>query len=472
MKILLINPPNINHISSVLPEAVEEKRGYNPPLGLLYLAGYIQKCSPKTEIKIIDCLAEELNYQQLEQKIIEFSPDVAGITTMSFTIIDGMETARLIKKINPKTKVVMGGPHVNIYGQETLNLGSVDFIVLGEGEKIFYDLVMNIDDENKLKQIAGLFFFDKNKNLVHTGLPGLIENLDEIPLPARNLINNNNYSSVLGTNKLVTTMMTSRGCPYRCIFCDRPHLGKIFRARSADNVIAEIKDSMKYGIREFLMYDDTFTIDRKRVIDICDKIINQKLDIIWDIRARVNTVDEELLKKLKESGCARIHYGVESGTSKILKVLNKGITLEEVEKAFALTKKAGIETLGYFMIGSPTETREDILQTIEFMKKIDPDYVHITIITPFPATNLYRMALEEKVIKSDVWREFAKNPTLDFKPPIWERELGREELSALLKKAYRSFYRRLKYILKTLKKIKSLDELLRKASAGLKILKI
>lgn len=472
MKILLVNPPTFNHIKSVLPEAIEEERGFNPPLGLMYLAGYLKKYSPEVELKVIDCQAEQTTYDELKKLIEYFKPDLVGVSVMSFTIIDGMEVAKITKKINQQTTIVFGGPHVNIYGKETLKLGNVDFIVLGEGEKIFNDLIHNLDNEEKLKQITGLIFFDSRNNYVHTGLPGLIPNLDELPSPARDVINNEKYSSILGTSKLVTTMMTSRGCPYKCLFCDRPQLGKIFRAISADKVVAEIKDSMQYGIREFLMYDDTFTIDKQRVMDICNKIIAEKLDIKWDIRARVNTVDEEILKKLKSAGCIRIHYGVESGTQKILNIMRKGITLEQVEKAFKLTKKLGIETLAYFMIGNPSETKEDIEQTIKFAKKIKPDYVHITATMPFPATDMYQMALEKKIIEKDVWLDFAINPTSDFTPPLWEEFVTAQELYQYIKKAYHQFYFRPSYIIKRLLALKSFDELMIKARAGLKMLKI
>jgi radical SAM superfamily enzyme YgiQ (UPF0313 family) len=204
-------------------------------------------------------------------------------------------------------------------------------------------------------------------------------------------------------------------------------------------------------------------------LDICDEIINKKLDIGWDIRVRVDSVDEEMLKKLKQAGCERIHYGVEAGTEKILKVLRKGITLEQAEYAFKLTKKIGISTLAYFMIGSPTETKDDILQTIEFAKRLNPDFVHITITTPFPATYIYKKALEEKIIKKDFWREFAINPDEKFQPEYFEENLTSDELLELIDYAYKSFYTRPIYILRELLQVKSFTEFKRKVKAGLKV---
>ena len=175
---------------------------------------------------------------------------------------------------------------------------------------------------------------------------------------------------------------------------------------------------------------------------------------------------------MKEAGCERIHFGVEAGTDKILQVLRKGITLEMAEKAFKLSKRAGIQTLAYFMIGSPTETKEDILATMKFAKKLDPDFVHVSIVTPFPATELYLLGLQKKIWPNDFWQEFAKHPTANFVPRLWESELSKEELVKLNKKFYKSFYFRPSYILKRLVKLSSPQEFLAKAKMGLKLLKI
>jgi len=470
MKILLINPPFKYTIQSCQPKILEEGLDFLPPLGLMYIAAYLKK-ETNHQIEILDTQVERLNYDQIEDRIKEKNPDIVGITAMTFTLIDVIKTAQTVKRVNPNIKIILGGPHVIIYPQETINIPEIDFLVLGEGEQIIKQLIENIHQPEKLKQLKGLVFKIKGE-IINTGMTEPIENLDTLPFPARRLTPYKKYFSVVSSNTPVTTMFTSRGCPYKCLFCDRPTFGKNFRARSAKSVVDEMEQCQKMGIKEIFIYDDTFGVDRQRVIDICNEILKSNLEIAWDVRTRVNTVDEEMLALMKKAGCQRIHYGVESGTTKILKVLRKGITLEQVKKAFEWTKKAGIQTAGYFMIGSPTETREDILTTIKFIKKLNPDYVHITTTTPFPATDLYKMALEEKIIASDVWREFAKNPKPDFIPPIWEKELSREELFSLLKRAYRSFYLRPKYIFKKIFQLKSPKDLFRKIKAGLKLFRL
>ncbi len=470
MKILLIHPPSLNPIESCLPKTIDEGRGFIPPLGLMCLASYIKKHSDH-EVEIIDSIVEELNYNKLEKRIEKSRPDMIGITAMTFALLDVLETAKLAKRINPQTIVVVGGPHPTIYPEETARFKEIDFCVIGEGEKPIIELMKNIADPKKLSEIKGLAFKGE-AGIINTGQSEFINDLDDLPFPRRQLVPYKKYFSSISSNFPITTMFTSRGCPYKCLFCDRPQLGKLFRARSAKNVVDEMEECEKIGIKEIFMYDDTFGTDRQRVIDICDEISRRNLKISWDVRTRVNTVNEEILLKMKKAGCERIHYGVEAGTQKILDVLRKGITLEMVEKTFKLTQKIGIKAEAYFMIGSPTETKEDILKTIEFMKKIKPDYVHITIVTPFPATDLYRLGLEQKVLPFDYWRRFAENPTPEFRPLFWEKELSREELGLLLKFAYRSFYLRPGYIFKKITQLKSWRDLLKKAKAASRLLKI
>jgi len=472
MKIIFINPP-VSKIENPTPlEALIEKEDPMPPLGLMYLAGYLEKYT-NHQIKILDCLAERINHNELKKIIAQENPDIVGITTMTFTLPDVVKTIKKIKQVNKKIKIILGGAHVHIYSKETIKLKGVDFCVLGEGEKPLKELLDNINNIKKLCNIKGIVFKDKNK-IINTGPSPFIQNLNILPFPARYLTPYKEYSSVLAKKFPVTTMITSRGCPFNCLFCDRPHMGNVFRARSADNVVDEMEECSKMGIKEIFIYDDTFSVDRQRVLDICSKMIKRKINIVWDIRTRVDTVNEEMLKALKKAGCQRIHYGVEAGTEKILKVLRKGITLEQVKNAFYWTKKAKIQILAYFMIGSPTETKEDILKTIKLAKKLNPDYVTFGILNPYPATELYKMGLEQKVLPYDYWKEFAENPTPNFRPYLyfWEKELSKEELSCLLRKAYRSFYLRPNYIIKKILQLKSIKELFIKARAAFNILKI
>jgi anaerobic magnesium-protoporphyrin IX monomethyl ester cyclase len=470
LKVLLVNPPRENLIESILPAVIEESRGLSPPLGILYVAAYARKYT-RHQIEILDCEAEGLTYPELRERIKGIDPEVVGITAMTFTLIDALKVARLVKEIKREVKVVLGGPHPHIYPEETVSFPEVDFVVQGEGERVFTELVDALDDMRKPSQIKGVVWKDNGK-VIRGEAAETIADLDSLPFPARDLTDIHRYCSVLARISHCTTMITSRGCPFRCRFCARPHLGSGFRHRSAGNVVKEFEECRAMGIREFLIYDDTFTGDRARVIDICEQVLEKGLKIHWDIRAHINTVDEELLKKLKQAGCERIHYGVESGNPDILKNLRKGATIERVKQAFRLTREAGIETLAYFMIGSPGESLATAGQSIALARELKPDYVHISILMPFPATELYQDGLESGVIQQDYWQEFARSPRKNFLPPVWEENLSRQELTRLLKKAYWDFYLSPAYILRRLARVRSLGELWRQLRAGLRIRKL
>jgi radical SAM superfamily enzyme YgiQ (UPF0313 family) len=467
MKVLLINPPRENEIIGNNPPIIEEERGVNPPLGLLYVAAYLEKHS-KHSLSVIDAQVEKLDYDSLESRVSSAKPDIVGMTAMTMTMIDVLKTADIIKKTDKNIRVILGGPHVHLFPEETINLENIDHLVLGEGEEAFKELLDHIDDKPTLRDITGLVFKD-NGTTIHTGIRKPIRDLDSLPFPARRLVPFKKYTSLLSKEDIATTVFTSRGCPFKCSFCDRPHLGKAFRARGANNVVDELEECTKMGIREFLVYDDTFTVNKKRVIDICNEILRRKLNIGWDIRTRVDTVDEEILASLKKAGCQGIHYGIEAGAEKILKILNKCITIDQARHVFDMTRKHKIPILAYFMIGNPSEKREDILTTFRVIKDLKPDYVHLTILTPFPGTKIYLDGLNSGMIRKDYWREFAKNPSPDFVPPHWDEFFTREELNDLLIQGYKSFYMRPSYILKRIVKVRSFPEFKKKAAAGLKV---
>ena len=468
MKVLFINPPRENELVGNNPAIIDEERGYNPPLGLLYLGGYLKKYSDH-EVEVIDAQVEELSYPRLKERIREARPDVVGIGAMTFTILDVLQTAGLVKEISPDIPVVIGGVHAFEYPMETIKLPGIDFVLGGEGEKITLDLIQQLSGPRRFETVAGLTYLEGGE-VKQNPPPPLLQDLDTLPFPDRTLTPYRHYNSVVAKRSPITTMFTSRGCPFHCAFCSRPHLGKSFRYRSAANVVDEMEECLKLGIHEILVYDDTFTVNLARAGAVCNEIIKRDLDIGWDIRARVDCMDEKLLRKLKEAHCERIHYGVEAGTERILKVLNKGITLDQVRKTIAQTQAAGIQTLAYFMIGAPTETREEVMRTIDFALEIDPDFVHITILTPFPSTAIYDRGRQEGLFSHDHWQEFAADPRPDFQPPYWNAVFSDKELQELLQLAYKKFYTRPKYILKELKQISSWRELITKGKAGLKIL--
>lgn len=440
MKLLLINPPQKHTIEGNLPKYADESRGHIPPLGLLYTAAAVQE-NTTWQVQVVD--------MSVGDTLLGSKPDLVGITATTFTLIDVLDVAKQVKAIWD-VPVVLGGIHPTIYPEETLGLPNIDHVFTGESEETFP---------------LALDGLAKKRGIIVRGVPSPINTL---PIPARHLIAQEKYYSTLGHNRYLTTMFTSRGCPYRCIFCHRETMGNIFRARAANQVIEELRQITNSGISEVLVYDDTFTVDRRRVESICKGILSNGIKIDFDIRMRVDHADGELLALLKSAGCRRIHYGVEAATDRILGSLHKGITIAQVRRAFSATKKVGIETMAYFIIGSPGESYQDMEATIEFAKELGPNYCHFAVMTPYPATPLYQMGLDNGMYY-DYWREFARSPDLNWAAPYWP-ETNREVLLGLLDRAYRSFYWRPGWIVKEAIKTRSVKQVVKKGSTAIKML--
>ena len=444
MKILLVNPPQKYNIGGNLPSYVDGERGHLPPLGLLYVAAAIEQGN-KHRCSIIDIAAG--------QSLNEYNayPDLVGITATTFTLLEALEIAREVKKLW-KCKVMMGGMHASIFPIETALQAEIDYVFTGEAENCIAEVLDKMEQGEHIDKIIN----------------GTQTNVQELPLPARHLVNKERYNSLLGQSKYITTMITSRGCPFNCVFCHRKTMGRKFRFRTAEQIYDEMVEIKKLGIGEILIYDDTFTVDKGRVIELCRLIIDSKLKIAFDIRTRVDCVNEEMLKLLKKAGCKRIHYGVEASSNEMLKKLGKGIKLEQVENTFKITKKLKIQILAYFIIGSPDESISEIENTIVYSKKIQPDYCHFAIMTPYPDTPMYNTGLESGKY-NDYWTEFAKEPKVGFKAP-YLADNDKVIMEKLLDKAYKSFYLRPSWIIRETIRTRSIKSLKRKAVAGIKML--
>jgi anaerobic magnesium-protoporphyrin IX monomethyl ester cyclase len=470
MRVLFVVPPELHSIESSVPKQLESGKGIYPKLGLLYVAAFLESRCPDIELAVLDANAEALSYQQMGQKIHDYQPDLVGISTLTFNLIDAWKTTKLVKATVANAKVCLGGQHVTLYPDETLALEGVDFIVQGEGERCFTKLVKALEEGaqvDDLRAIQGLGFHGPDGPEKHL-LQDPIDTLDELPAPARHLVEQQHYDHVVAQGQRLTTMQTSRGCPAACLFCDIRKTK--FRTRSPQNVLEELNALLDQGVDDIFFVDDTITIDKRRIFDLCDLIIKNGRPFHFKISARVDTVTPELLKELKKAGCYRIHYGVESATPRLLKYLEKGQTLDKIRKAFQWTKQAGIGCFAYMMLGIPGETRQEMRDTVNFAIELNPDYVQFSICTPYPKTALYDSMRREGIIADDYWREFASHPTEDFRVRFWNRDFTEDQLRDIQSEAHRRFYGRWQYIAREVSRVRSWKSLKARARLGAKIL--
>ena len=469
MKVLLINPPDNYPISANIPEYASDK--HLPPLGLLYIASYLAAKSNHS-VKIYDAILHSATYNQIAEEALAY--DVIGITTITFQLIDVIETVKAIRKINKMVAIILGGPHLAVYPKETIRIPGVTYCLVGECDKTFTQLVNMLSEGKTNYHTIPVLYWNQDGEIHSNPADEFIQDLDQLPIPNRHLLEYEMYNSIFShldsKSHLVTTMFSSRGCPYKCIFCDRPNLGKSFRYHSSKRVVEEIEYCIELGIAEILFYDDTFNVVGERVTDICELILQKNLDIKWDIRARVNNVSYDVLKLMHRAGCRRIHFGVESGNEEILKVMKKGITRKLAREAFGNARKLGIETTGYFMFGCPNETLPQIQETLDFALELNPDYAHFSILTPFPGTPIYMDALKQGLFEKDYWREFSESPSPDFVPFFLPNTLPREQLIVILNRAYKTFYIRPKYLFRQAIRVASWNDFYRKAIIAKRII--
>lgn len=442
MKVMLVFP-NLSDVSvdeNLLDQCKFQIRGVYPPLGLAYIAGSLEQAGHT--VNFTDADAESLSMTALRKRIKAFSPDIAGLYCSTLMINKVREVAQLVKNINTDIVAVVGGPHLSVYPEITIRFSEFDIGVIGEGEIAMCEVTSAIQSKADLSNIKGIIF-RKNGDIIRTYPRNYISDLDTIPFPAWRLLPIEKYGDILTKTNEFATMVTSRGCPFNCIFCSPEcRLGRKFRYRSPENILEEIlllKND--FGVEEICFYDDTFTVDKKRVMKLCDEIINRKIDIKWECRTRVDLVNDELLKKMHLAGCYRIRYGIESGDNQILINLNKKITVAQIKDAVTKTKKYNIEVFGYFMLGCPGETIETVNKTLDLSTQLRLDYVNFNImsIRP-PGSELFSWAVKNGYIESDYWERFTKGENLNPAPPLITDTLSSSNLKYFQRKAYIGLY--------------------------------
>jgi anaerobic magnesium-protoporphyrin IX monomethyl ester cyclase len=369
-----------------------------PPLGLAYMAAFLSESD--YEVSIVD-----LNVAEDKQSIPDDNWDLVGITLDTSRYYKGMDYARMLKSRG--VRVVVGGPHASFMADEILGSRSADYVVRGEGEHAMLELAEALSQGDNLEQIKGLSYRLDNE-VIHNADRTYSDDLDTLPFPARNLLNMDKYRTSKFGTRSITSILTSRGCPYQCSFCASSKLaGTFWRARSVESIIEEIqfvKDT--YGYRAFAFVDDNFTLNPQRVIDLCEEIGKRGLDIHWWCFSRVDTIvkNPEMVSLMYEAGCRSTYIGIESRNQDTLDSYNKKISADIAREAIAILKDNKIEMTASFIIGALNEDKEMVEDTLRFAKSLNPNTVSFTILTPYPGTDLFEQ-VKDRIITFD-WRKY------------------------------------------------------------------
>ena len=417
MNVLLIRPPRRNIYDAGLSV---------PPLGLAYIAASLRKQGH--DVEILDAYALRWSWSKMSQHLKNIFVDVIGFTVMTPMLDTVVKATRIVR--SSCRFLVVGGPHPTAVKHDVFeDLPDIDYAVVGEGEQVICELL------DYLHEYDGTSHVERKipNGVVAKGIPffpALTPDVHKIPFPSRDLLPQRNYHYLFATKPGFATMISSRGCPFRCSFCDKSVGGSRWRARSAVDIVNEMESLQNGNIGFINFYDDNFLLSRSRVIAICEEIMRRNLHVEWKCEGRVDSVDLELLQIMRRAGCRVIAYGVESGNAQSLEILRKDITVEQSVTAFQLTKEAGIRSLAYMILGVPGESSADVEKSIRFVDDIGADYAQFSSLTSMPGTPISENASFVSV-KNPLDSDIQRRTLTDMDGP---------ELQRLLQKAWVSFY--------------------------------
>jgi len=445
MKVLLINPAHVHALESEAGDLPEDGTGAHPPLGLLYLQAAVET-SGDHRVDVIDANLERSLDRCLRARYAERPPQLVGITALTPNLVGVVRTVEVVKDVLPDAAVVIGGPHTDIFPRETAALEGVDFVLAGEAEPTLPRLVAALDAGTVDGRIPGLFAADGSADGLTDERPCLLD-LDGTPPPDRTRIPVSAYRGLVGGTEVFSTLVTSRGCPYRCTFCSTPR--ERYRQRSTGAILDEMEQCASLGVKHVYFLDDNFPVKGHRLHDLCDGIAARPHLPAWSCRTAAAGLTVDNLAAMKRAGCQRIQIGVETHTDEGLKVMGKATTVAEIRETFAAARRAGVETMAYFMLGLPHErSAEDVRAMVRFARELSPTYAMFNVLTLYPGTALFHDAVERGLADPGVWRRFALDPDPSFMPPIWDEFFDRGQLADLLDEAYRSFYWRPSVVLR------------------------
>ena len=464
MKVALVFNPFSYKLHEENLKIVQRYFGLFPPLSLAWVAGIVEKAGHQA--LIIDARTLQLTPDQVLSRLKEEKPDILGFMMTTYMFRETLDWIRYLRGGLDGIPVMVGGYNLRVYPTESVMPAEIDFGCVNSA----YHTVPRLLDElesgrRNFDDVPGLVY-KKNGQVVQT--PGGEEpSFDLYPNPARHLLPNELYAEFPTERKNFTVMVTSKGCPMSCMFCEAGQTP--YNPRSVERVVDEMEECYhRFGIREIDIFDYEFVINRKRALEICKEMQRRKLDLLWACRARIDSMDDQLLTEMKKAGCGRIYYGIESGDQDMLDRLNKKISLEQVRETIRLTRDKGIRSLGFFLIGSPGETRATIRKTLKFARSLPLDYVQFSKTTAKPLTSLWRDLVEQSGY--DYWREYILVNAQEADQPRPSTQLTNEENHEIARIAYVKHHSRPFFLLRHVLAVRSFNEFKRKFFAYLEMI--
>ena len=461
MKIALVHPPFSLKDLTGKTESMKPVMNIIPPLGLAYVGAVLERSGHS--VVIYDCQLG-ITHKELVEMLLSDNPELVGISATTPTFPSALGVGQKVKQSLPETIVVIGGVHVTALPQETMSFDCFDIAVLGEGEETMEELTMHLEDKGirGLKEVAGIAYRE-NGTVRFTKPRGFIQDLDSLPYPARHLLPPlSDYKPTPASYRKLPLahLITTRGCPYQCTFCDRSIFGSKYRTRSVENVMGEIEELVeKYEVREIKFFDDIFTLNRKRVFEICKEFKERKIDLGWSCLTRVDTISREMLTAMKGAGCWQVLFGLESGDPRMLSLLKKGSTVKKNERAVKLAHELGLSVRADFIVGTPRETLESMEKTVRFAIRMNMDFAHFNKFTPYPGTELYRNLTKEGYEFDFTSRSCSQ---LDHSYIMYTpKGMTEKEFREFVDTAYKRYYLRPKYILKQMGQLQSFTDIKR-----------
>ena len=439
---------------------VQRYFGMFPPLSLTWVAAIARRAGH--EVTIIDARTLRMSMEETLEALRQWRPDVLGFMMTTYMFRETLEWARFLKK-HLRVPVLIGGYNMRVYPRESVSVDGVDFGCFNSAFYTVPGLLAELEGARRFADVPGLIYKTDSGEVRMTEY-GPDPRFEDYPNPARDLLPNDLYAEFPTERKNFTVMVTSKGCPMNCVFCEAGRTA--YNPRSPMTVVNEMQECYEnYGVREIDIFDYEFAIQRKRVIEICDEMLNRRLDILWACRARIDSIDEDLARKMKAAGCGRIYFGIESGVQEILDGINKGITLQQIRDTVEMVKGMGIRALGFFLVGAPGETRPMVRRTVRFAKSLKLDYVQFSKVTAKPLTPIWEDLCRESGF--DYWREYILGNVEEAPLPRPWTEMTNDEIDALAKKAYVSYHCRIGFLIRQVFQVRSFAEFKRKFLAFL-----